>query len=173
MREFLSHDADNLGLDMAYFFELTPTTYFEHTGIDSFLRHPNNVGRENRPHGILGAMCLCVIREPNPCRKSGQPYSAEEIDYFWSRLTARIDEIPTKYRRAVQRREPSQKFQRVIMNLVDQGKVLTATGQLRMGPRIARGTTPYSKGSPLTARSWPSGSSGGQATGWSTSFTTK
>ena len=71
MREFLSHDADNLGLDMAYFFELTPTTYFEHTGIDSFLRHPNNVGRENRPHGILGAMCLCVIKEPNPCRKIG------------------------------------------------------------------------------------------------------
>ena len=105
MRQFLSRDADNLALDMAYFFELTPTTYFNHTGIDSFLTHPNNVGRENRPHGILGSMCLRVIRDPNPSRQTGQPYSAEEIDYFWAQLAAHIDEIPSKYRRAVQRRE--------------------------------------------------------------------
>ena len=173
MREFLSHDADNLRLDMAYFFELTPTTYFDHTGIDSFLTHPNNVGRENRPHGILGSMCLRVIKEPNPCRKSGQPYSAEEIDYYWAQLAARIEEIPTKYRRAVQRREPSQKFQRAIMNMVDQGKVLTATGRLPTGPRIAHGTTPYSRVLLPTAQSWPYGSSGGLVSGSSTSCMTR
>ena len=106
MREFLSHDADNLALDMAYFFELTPTTYFDHTGIDSFLTHPNNVGRENRPHGILGAMCLRVIRDPNPSRQTGQPYSVEEIEYFWTQIAARIDEIPSKYRRAVRAESP-------------------------------------------------------------------
>jgi len=133
MCEFLSRDADNLALDMSYFFELTPTTYFEHTGIDSFLMHPNNAGRENHPHGILGAMCLRAIRDPNPTRQTGQPYAAEEIDYFWSRLAAHVDEIPRKYRRLVQRREPSPRFQQAIMRLVDQGKVLTATGRLRTG----------------------------------------
>lgn len=133
MREFLSRDADNLALDMAYFFELTPTTYFDHTGIDSFLRHPNNIGRENRPHRILGAMCLRVIADPNPTRQSGQSYSAEEIDYFWTQIAAHVDDIPSKYRRAVQRREPSPRFQQAIMRLVDQGKVLTATGRLRFG----------------------------------------
>jgi len=76
---------------------------------------------------------LRVIKEADPCRGSGQAYSAEEIDYFWTQLAARIEEIPTKYRRAVQRREPSPRFQQAIMRLVDQGKVLTATGRLRFG----------------------------------------
>ncbi len=133
MREFLSHDADNLALDMAYFFELTPTTYFEHTGIDSFLRDPYNAGNENRPNGILGGMCLKAIKEPQPCMRSGEPYAVETIDYFWTMLAACIDEIPTKYQRAVRRREPSPKLQQAIMRLVDQGKVLTATGRLRFG----------------------------------------
>jgi hypothetical protein len=92
-----------------------------------------NAGRENHPHGILGAMCLRVIADPSPTRQTGQPYSVEEIDYFWARVAARINDIPIKHRRAVQRREPSPRLQRVVMNLVDQGKVLTATGRLRAG----------------------------------------
>ena len=58
MRQFLSRDADNLALDMAYFFELTPTTYFNHTGIDSFLTHPNKSAAKTARMASW-AQCVC------------------------------------------------------------------------------------------------------------------
>ncbi len=131
MWKFLSREEDSLALDVAWFFDLTPMGYFEHTGMRSFLDHPNNQGYENEPHSVLGAMCLKVVRAEAPCKGSGIPYSSEELDYFWSQVNKRLEDLPSKDRHTARQRRPCAKLQRALMRLVDRGKVITSTGRLR------------------------------------------
>jgi hypothetical protein len=67
---------------MAQHFDLTPMTYYEHTGSRKFLDHPANEGRSQFPHPILGLMSLKVLRNVEPQKRNGQPYSSLDIDYF-------------------------------------------------------------------------------------------
>ena len=106
MGEFLQGN-DEVVTNIATALELTPTTYFEHTDRDTFLRHPNNAGREQVPHPILGGMLLKVVKEPQPQTQSRRLYTPEELNYFWSRLVERLDLLPVACHTDVKNRRPS------------------------------------------------------------------
>jgi len=72
-----------------------------------------------------------VVRAESPCKSSGIPYSSEELDYFWSQVNKRLEDLPSKDRHAARQRRPCAKLQRAFMRLVDRGKVITSTGRLR------------------------------------------
>ena len=129
MAEFLG--SDDLGKGMAEYFNLTPTTYFEHTGSRKFLDHPANEGRADASHPILGAMCLKALKMPNPETQSGRAYFAEEIDFFWSRVLTNLNAVPHKYQQAVRDHVASVPLQKAIMRIVGGASVFTLTGRLR------------------------------------------
>jgi hypothetical protein len=118
-------------MNIATSLELTPTTYYEHTDRDTFLNHPENSGRQDAPHPILGAMLLKVIKESNPQTGTGRLYSQAEVDYFWSRLAERIDLLPSNCHADVLNRRPSIPLQRAIMREFGRSAVVTYTGRLR------------------------------------------
>lgn len=130
MVEFLGDD-ENLRQEVAALLDLTPLSYYEHTGSRSFLDHPANAGRESEPHEILGGMCLKVLKQPEPCIRDGRPYTAEELDYFWSRLAARVEVLPSEHHAAIHDRRASVKLQQAVMRQVGKSPVFTLTGRLR------------------------------------------
>jgi hypothetical protein len=136
MREFLGDD-DGVITNIATRLELTPTTYFEHTDRATFLNHPDNAGREQAPHPLLGAMLLKVVKELQPQTANSRPYSASELDYFWSRLVEQIDWLPTNCRADVCNRRPSPALQRTIMKEFGRSGVFTFTGRLRANATFA------------------------------------
>ncbi len=129
MSDFLEND--DLGLEVASYFNFTPMTYFDHTGSRRFLDHPENAGRATSPHPILGAMCLKVLKEQEPRTKDGRPYYVEELDYFWSQIVANSDIVASKFQQPIQQRQPSVKLQRAVMRAVGGAPVFTLTGRLR------------------------------------------
>ncbi len=130
MRKFLG-DGSDLGLGVATLLGLTPESHYEHTGDRRFVNHPANAGRTSAPHAILGGMCLKVLKVPDPTTGDGLPYSQADIDYFWSRLQARIDMLPPKLQGAARDRQPSVPLQKAVMSLVGKAGVFTLTGRLR------------------------------------------
>jgi hypothetical protein len=136
MREFLQDD-DGVVTGIATSLDLTPTTYYDHTDRDTFLNHPDNDGRHNEPHPILGAMLLKVIKEADPQTGSGRPYTSGEVDYFWSRLGACIELLPTSCHADVVNRRPSPALQRTIMREFGRSGVFTLTGRLRANATFA------------------------------------
>lgn len=130
METFLGGDTDN-GQRVAEVFGLTPLGYCEHTGLRHFVTHPNNAGREREPNPILGAMCLKTLKVAEPTTRDGGRYHPEEIDYFWSRVTACVDRFPVALQTAIRTRKPSPQLQRAALSLVDRDPVYTWTGRLR------------------------------------------
>lgn len=130
MGEYLSCNVDAT-LELAKLLKLTPESHFEHTENARFIDHPENAGREQKPHPILGAMLLKAIKVPSPETASGQPYSAEDLDFFWTQLEAQKDRLAPVFQAAVTRREPSPRLQREVMSLVGRAGVFTLTGRLR------------------------------------------
>ena len=130
MREFLK-DTIDAGERIAKLLELTPVAHFEHTDDRRFLNHPENVGRENKPHKILGNMLLKVVRVPNPLTGTGRPYSNADLDFFWSRAETLIDRLPSLAQDQLRRRRPSQALWKAVSALVTNGPVFTVTGRLR------------------------------------------
>ncbi len=172
MREFLK-DEDGVITNLATSLELTPTTYYDHTDRDTFLKHPENAGRQSPPHPILGAMLLKVIKEANPQTGSGRPYAQAEIDYFWSRLAEHVDLLPAGCHADVVNRRPSITLQRTIMREFGRSGVFTYSGRLRPVPHSQQSITQCSKGQRQTVPSLRSGACGGPATGSSISSTTR
>jgi hypothetical protein len=136
MREFLAN-SDEVVASIAASLELTPTTYHDHTDRNTFLNHPENAGRQDAPHPILGAMLLKVIKMPNPQTGSGRAYGQAEVDYFWSRLAERIELLPTSCHADVLNRRPSVTLQRTIMREFGRSGVFTYTGRLRANATFA------------------------------------
>ena len=130
METFLA-DGEDLALDVARLFDLTPSTHFEHTGSRRFMDHPENAGRVMLPHPILGAMCLKVLKVADPQMQDGRPYYSEDIDFFWDHVSRNIECIPSKHRHAVQHRRPSARLQRAVMGVAGRAPVFTLTGRLR------------------------------------------
>jgi hypothetical protein len=130
MKDFLN-DGDDLGFHVAELFNLTPMSFYEHTGSRKFLDHPNNFGRETQPHPILGSMCLKVLKEPSPKKQSGVAYSLGEIDFFWSSVINNLESIPSKFQQVAREREPSVPLQRAVMSEVGRAAVFTLSGRLR------------------------------------------
>jgi hypothetical protein len=129
MEEFLG--SDDLGREVAHCFDLTPTTYSEHTGSRKFLNHPANADRAKLPHPILGSMCLKVLKMPDPETKTGRAYYPEEIDFFWAQVAANLDVVPREFHQAIRDRQPSVRLQRAIMRTVGRAGVFTLNGRLR------------------------------------------
>ena len=130
MKAFLRDPLD-LGEEEARFFDLTPETYFEHTGSRKFLDHPANAGVGRRPHPALGGMALKVLKEPDPQTRAGRPYAPAELDYFWTQVEARLGALPSNHHHAVRNRLPSVPLQRAAMKLVGRAGVFTLSGRLR------------------------------------------
>jgi hypothetical protein len=105
--------------------------HYIHTCDRRFYGHPENRGREQKPHAILGAMALKVFREMAPRTEAGKRYPATDIDFFWSRLEARQDLLPAALQKAVANRQPSPRLHREVRNLVGRASVFTLTGRLR------------------------------------------
>jgi hypothetical protein len=130
MREFLEQD-DETPTRIATSLDLTPTTYFEHTGRNTFLAHPDNAGRENLPNPILGAMLLKVVKEAGPKTGTGRLYTSSEVDYFWTQLADHVKLLPTNCQADVLGRQPSVDLQRTIIREFSRGGVFTFSGRLR------------------------------------------
>jgi hypothetical protein len=130
METFLD-GGDGLGKDVAQLLDLTPMTHCQHTGSEKFLNHPANAGRTEQPHSILGAMCLKVLRAPQPETQDGRAYDLGDIDYFWTALTDHIEAFPSKFHQAIRDRQPTVPLQRAVMGAVGRASVFTLTGRLR------------------------------------------
>jgi len=119
IRQFLqAFDIDQLGL------ELQDRRYLRYL-------------KENQPHPILGAMCLKVLKVPHPQKSDGKPYSAEEIDFFWSRMHDNAADLPPDVRHALDDRRPSPQLQRSVMRLCGRAGAFTLTGRLRANATYA------------------------------------
>ncbi len=136
MDEFLN-DGDDLGLRVAERFNLTPSTLYEHTGSRKFINHPNNDGREQHPHPILGAMCLKVLKEAVPKKQTGVPYDPGEIDFFWSSVIENIQKLPPALSQAIHARKSSVSLQRAVMREIGRAPVFTLSGRLRANATYA------------------------------------
>jgi DNA polymerase I-like protein with 3'-5' exonuclease and polymerase domains len=130
MKDFLA-DTHDTWAELAKLLDLTPASHYEHTGDRRFISHPENRGREQKPHAFLGAMALKAFREASPRTRPGKPYSATDLDYFWSRLEARKDSLPTALQNAVAQRKPSPRLHREVRALVGRAPVFILTGRLR------------------------------------------
>jgi hypothetical protein len=130
MKDFLA-DTTDTGAELAQLLNLTPESHFDHTVDRRFYGHPENRGREQKPHAILGGMALKTFREAAPRTKAGKLYSAADIDFFWSSLEARKDLLPAAQQSAVSQRQPSPRLFREVRNLVGRAPVFTQTGRLR------------------------------------------
>lgn len=119
------------GEPAARFFALTPTSYFEHTGSRKYLDHPDNRGRENEPHPILGSMCLKVLAEQKPCKGSGAAYTPVETDYFWAMVEPKIQLLPTQIHNAIRSRQASPSLKHAISRVADRSSCMTLTGRIR------------------------------------------
>lgn len=130
MMGFLN-DTTAYGLEVAEFFGLTPASHYEHTGNRRFVCHPENQGRERQPHAILGAMALKVLQDSDPQKQNGQPYSAGDIDYFWSQVQNRLELLPQHLHQAILDRQPSTSLRQAVFGLTGRAGVFTLTGRLR------------------------------------------
>ena len=130
MRAYLGDQTDT-ALELAELLDLTPVTHFASTSDRRFLGHPDNAGREEVAHEILGMMLLKVIGHSAPTTARGKPYSPEDIEYFWSRLDAVTDRLRSTFRNAIRVRQPSRPLQRAVMGLVGRRPVFTLSGRLR------------------------------------------
>jgi hypothetical protein len=130
MQTFL-RDAVDTPSEVAKLLKLTPASHYEHTGDPRFVGHPENAGKEYQPHAILGAMCLKVLKDAGPQTKDGKPYPDADVDYFWSRVEAKVSSLTTASQKAVRQRQPSARLRREVMSLVGRASVFTLTGRLR------------------------------------------
>ncbi len=130
MREFLADTVDTPG-ELAAAAGLTALDHFDHTGDDRFLRHPDGAGQGDQPNRFLGMMAIKVLGHDDPCKRSGEPYSAADMDYFWTRLAGLADGLDAKWADAVRARTPSKGLQRAVAALVGRAGVFVLTGRLR------------------------------------------
>jgi hypothetical protein len=130
MEAYLRPDVDAAD-EVARLFNLTPIAHFEHTGCRKFLDHPENAGRADRPHPILGGMLLKVLRHPDPITRDGRPYFPADVDFLWTRLDDRLDLLPAGLHGQVRGREPSPTLFEAVRALAGRAPVFTLTGRLR------------------------------------------
>jgi hypothetical protein len=101
------------------------------TGDARFTWRATAEGRLDRSDPVLGAMLLKAIGRPDPCKRTGEPYRAADVEYFWDRVAAVADRLPARAREAVARRDPGPELRRAVVALADRRGVFTLTGRLR------------------------------------------
>ncbi len=130
MRRFLQDTVD-IPYNLAKLLTLTPLSHYQQTQDDRFLNHPDNAGRADKPHRILGMMCLKVLKDPKPQTARGKLYGDKDLDYFWSALEERINLLPPNLQRDVLQRRASRALQRAVMSVAGSAGVFTFSGRLR------------------------------------------
>lgn len=128
MKQFLENDIDT-GKQFAELIGLSSAAYDEHMSRHAGYREFAS-GAETSP-GWLGGMCLKVLKEAEPKTKAGKPYTAEQVDYFWDQVIAKIDLFPDCVRDDIRNRKPSDELHREARNLAGRSSVITLTGRLR------------------------------------------
>lgn len=131
MKDFLGDSHHDTAGAVALLLGLTPADHGAQTDDVRFLVHPENEGREQMPHPILGAMFLKAMREPAPSTGRGQPYSPADLEYFWAKAEASLARLPAAVGQAVRTRTPSPALSRAFRNLGGLAGVFTLTGRLR------------------------------------------
>lgn len=131
--EYFLFDSEvaELGESAAQFFQLTPVGHCEHTSSRRFVEQRENCGREHQPNAILGWMCLKTLRDEHPSTQNGQPYSAEDVDYFWTRVSTRLSDLPADTHSAIVNRTPTPQLAQSVRRLLDRGPCFTLSGRLR------------------------------------------
>ena len=66
-----------------------------------------------------------------PQRTNGSPYTSEELDYVWSHVAGRQDNLPRDVRDAVLKRQASPNLRKAILKHICRDGVFTLTGRLR------------------------------------------
>lgn len=79
---------------------------------------PEDEGREHRPNSVLGGMCLKALKTDSPRTGAGKPYSAADLDYFWSQLELKVSSFAPSLQDEIVRRQPSVRLQREVMSQV-------------------------------------------------------
>jgi hypothetical protein len=82
-------------------------------------------------------MCLKVLKTAEPHKEDGRPYSAADVDYFWSQVEARLAALPVAVHAWVLQRQPQVALQRAVLRLVGRGPCFTLTGRLRANATYA------------------------------------
>ena len=130
MRAFLADDTD-IPARLAATVGLTPLDHHGHTGDERFVGHPDNAGRCDEPHPILGMMALKVLGRPEPTTRAGAPYPASDVEYLWSKLQILADELPGKWATTLRERKPSPGLRKAVAGHLDRSDVFVLTGRLR------------------------------------------
>jgi DNA polymerase I-like protein with 3'-5' exonuclease and polymerase domains len=130
MRDFLA-DKVNTPLELARVLGLTLVDHNEHTEDNRMICHLENDENGHLPNPILGMMCLKVMGHDDPRTKAGRPYSAADLDYFWTRLGELATKMPEQFAKAIRDRQPSIRLQRFVASYVGRAGVFVLTGRLR------------------------------------------
>jgi DNA polymerase I len=126
--QFLKDEID-VGTVLASKLGLTPARYYQTLG----RWHDSTDRTKHLPAGWLGGMLLKVLRDETPTTKQGlgQPYTPEEIDFFWDVA----QQIPLKLKPNVQakwkKRQPDKQLWEAVRNWAGRRPVFTVTGRLR------------------------------------------
>jgi len=115
----------------ARFFQLTPAARREHTSHYRDRPQHQNDGEDLRPSSILGCMCLKILQDDHPISRSGRPYSAEDVEYFWTCVIARLPDLPGDIRSAIENRRASPILAQSVRRFLDRQPCFTLTGRLR------------------------------------------
>jgi len=126
LRPFLEDEVAS-GLVIAQTLGLTPAAYNE--GIGSPL--PASGDGAFVPQGWLAGMLFKALRDPQPVKGSGVPFSPAEIEFFWLRAQWLANELPAKLAAKLQNREAGNDLHEAVRNLFSRRSVFTVTGRLR------------------------------------------
>ncbi|MBL8798906.1 MAG: hypothetical protein JNM56_33790 [Planctomycetia bacterium] len=89
-------------------------------------------GGEQTP-GWLGGMLLKTLREATPVTQQGcgRPYTAEEVDYFWTKAQGLSLSLPPAQQASLRNRQADPSLWESVRNWAGRRAVFTLTGRLR------------------------------------------
>lgn len=121
---FLQDEVDS-GLVIAEALGMTPAEYNEAIGCPAY-------GQDaDVPQSWLGGMMLKVLREPRPMKRSGQPYSPAEIDFFWTKARQLPLNLTPGLAAKLERQEADEELWEAVRDWAGRRSVFTITGRLR------------------------------------------
>jgi hypothetical protein len=130
MQTFLNGGQLDTNWWIADFFDLTWADY--HAAIGNVWSCTDPAYYE--PNPILGGMLVKALSCDDPMTNNGRFYTPEALDYFWSKATARIDDLQwPKLRKLVEKRRPCFQLGKLMKYHFGQAPVFTLTGRLRAG----------------------------------------
>jgi DNA polymerase I-like protein with 3'-5' exonuclease and polymerase domains len=126
LTEFLRDEVD-AGEVVAAELGLTPARYCEAIGAYHDPHDPEGA----IPAGWTGGMLLKVLRDEAPLTRSGRPYTAEEVAFFWDEAQRLPAPLKPGERARLQARRPDSLLWEAVRNWAGRRPVFTVSGRLR------------------------------------------